>query len=151
MSISTFTLVLAAGVVLVVLMLLRSRRLREKYAALWVVVGIATVVLAAFPGLLDRAAAWVGFAVPANLLFSVAILMLLGVCLHLSLELSNLEDETRTLAEAVAILDAEVRSGHGAPDVTDVGCGLDAAPRELDPRAAPEPGVVRGERQERGR
>lgn len=103
-------LVVATVVVIAVLLLLRSRRLREKYAALWVVVGLAVVVLAAFPDLLERAAGLLGFTVASNLLFSLAILLLLGVCLHLSLELSRIEDETRTLAESVAILDAEVCS-----------------------------------------
>ena len=32
--------------------LLRSRRLREKYAALWIVVGLVSVVLALFPAVL---------------------------------------------------------------------------------------------------
>ena len=98
-----------AFIVAFVLLLLRSRRLRDTYAALWVIVGLATIALAAFPGLLETAAHVLGFAVPSNLLFLVAIVLLLGVCLHLSLELSNLEDETRTLAEVAAILDMEVR------------------------------------------
>ncbi len=41
---------------------------------------------------------------PANLLFAMSIVLLIGVCLHLSWELSMVEDETRILAEEVAIL-----------------------------------------------
>lgn len=94
----------ALVVVVVVLLLLRSRRLREKYALLWVLVGAASVVLGVFPGLLVTLAGLLGVAVPANLLFALAILLLLGVCLHLSLEVSRAEDEVRSLAEQVAIL-----------------------------------------------
>lgn len=96
-------LVVASLVVFLVLRLLRSRALREKYAALWVIVGVAVVVLVAFPGLLGAAASLLGFAVPSNLLFLLAIVLLLGVSLHLSLEISRLEDETRVLAEESAI------------------------------------------------
>lgn len=84
--------------------LLRSRKLREKYAALWLAVGIVGLVLAIFPGILEGTAQFFGVVVPANLLFVLALLLLLGVCLHLSLEISRLEDETRVLAEHVAIL-----------------------------------------------
>lgn len=90
--------------------LLRSRKLREKYAALWLVVGIVGLVLALFPAVLEGTARTFGVEVPSNLLFVVAILLLLGVALHLSLEISRLEDETRVLAENIAILNSIVSS-----------------------------------------
>ena len=90
--------------------LLRSRKLREKYAALWLVVGIVGLVLALFPAVLEGTARTFGVEVPSNLLFVVAILLLLGVALHLSLEISRLEDETRVLAENIAILNSVVSS-----------------------------------------
>jgi CHASE3 domain sensor protein len=46
--------------------------------------------------------------VPANLLFSLAILLLLGVALHLSWELSQAEDEIRRVAEETAISSAVI-------------------------------------------
>ena len=95
-------------IVALVIELVRRKRLREKYAVLWLVIGIATLVLAAFPGLLYIVAAFVGIQLPSNLLFVLSILLLLGVCLHLSWEISVLEDETRTLAEEVAILRVQV-------------------------------------------
>ncbi len=96
--------ILALAVVGSVIWLLRQRKLREKYAALWILVGLITLVLAGFPQLLDWATAVSGFALPSNLLFMMAIFLLMGVCLHLSLEISVVEDETRALAEEAAIL-----------------------------------------------
>lgn len=95
-------------IVALVIELVRRKRLREKYAVLWLVIGMATLVLAAFPGLLYAIAPIVGIALPSNLLFVLSILLLVGVCLHLSWEISILEDETRALAEEVAILRAQV-------------------------------------------
>lgn len=89
--------------------LLRRRQLTEKYAALWLVVGVLLLVLTIFPGLLAGLTHALGFAVPSNLLFFVGIVFLVGVCLHLSWELSRLENETRKLAEDLAILRLEVR------------------------------------------
>jgi hypothetical protein len=66
------------------------------------------LVLAAFPQLLDYVAQAVGVQLPSNLLFILSILMLLGVCLHLSWEISVVEEETRALAEEVAILRIQI-------------------------------------------
>ena len=96
--------ILAFLIVALVAEMVRRKKLREKYACWWLAVGITTLVLAAFPDLLYAAAVMVGVQLPSNLLFILSILMLLGVCLHLSWEISVVEDETRTLAEEVAIL-----------------------------------------------
>lgn len=98
-----FVLAIATVVIVLVLRLLRSRTLREKYAALWLVVGLGTAVLVVFPRLLDIASAAVGISVPSNLLFFISILLLLAVSLQLSREISVLEDETRVLAEEAAM------------------------------------------------
>jgi hypothetical protein len=87
--------------------LLRRRQLREKYAVLWLLVGTALVVLILFPGLLERLSRTFGVLVPSNLLFFGAIVLLLSVSVHQSWELSRLEDETRKLAEDLAILRLE--------------------------------------------
>lgn len=91
----------------IVFWLLLTRRLREKYAALWVIVSIAVLLLASAPGLLYGLTDLLGVELPVNMLFIMAIVMLAGVCLHLSRELSQTEDEARRLAEEVAILRAQ--------------------------------------------
>lgn len=118
---TVFFLVVALLVVSVVLRLLRNQKLREKYAALWLVVGIVTIGLAAFPQVLVVAARSLGFVIPANFLFVLAILLLLAVALHLSLEISRLEDETRILAEETAILRSEIQDLRGARPSPDAG------------------------------
>lgn len=111
--------------VLAVLLMLRVGKLREKYAVLWLVVGGLTIVLGLFPSLLDFAASAVGVRVPANLLFALSIVLLVGVGLHVSRELTILEDETRILAEEVAILRSSIanlsegRSEAGRPPIVD--------------------------------
>jgi hypothetical protein len=89
---------------LLVFELLRRRRLRQKYAFLWVLVAGATVLLSVFPTALARASALLGIAVPSNLLFLVSLLILFGVSLQLSIEVGVLEEQTRRLAEEVGAL-----------------------------------------------
>lgn len=86
-----------------VVFLLRGRGLREKYAFLWLLVGIACLVLTAIPGMLRGVTSLIGVQVPSNLLFAVGIIFLTGVALHLSWEVSVLEEEARTLSEEAAI------------------------------------------------
>lgn len=98
------------GVLIVggVMAMLLTRRLREKYAALWLVIGVVLIVLGVFPGLLLWLTAAVGVQIPANLLFAVSLVLLLGVTLHLSWELSQAEDEIRRTAEEAAIVRSQL-------------------------------------------
>ena len=111
---------LAVLVLTIITVLLLRRRLREKYATLWLIIGLVILVLAVFPGLLLWLSDALGVAVPSNLIFALALVLLIGVTLHLSWELSQAEDEVRRVAEDVAILRADLEqlqrqaSGHGA-------------------------------------
>ena len=99
-----FSIVVAIGSVVSMLELLRRRQLKEKYAVLWLGVGLGMLVLGLFPVLLNKVADVVGVKDPPNLLLFAAALLLLLVCVHLSWEASRLEEKTRTLAEEVALL-----------------------------------------------
>lgn len=112
-------------VLAIIITLLVRRQLREKYALLWLVIGFATLALAIFPGMLSWLADLFGVAVPSNLLFALALALLIGVTLHLSWELSTAEEEIRRVAEEIAILRADVDW-----------LRADLAARERDPGAA---------------
>lgn len=99
---------LALLVLIIIISLLLRRQLREKYATLWIVIGLVVLVLAIFPGLLLGLSSALGVAVPSNLIFALALVLLIGVTLHLSWELSQAEDEVRRVAEDIAILRADV-------------------------------------------
>lgn len=101
-------LLLALALLLLVFEFLRRRRLREKYAAIWVAVAAGTIVVAVFPNLLYRGAALLGIQTPSNLLFLVSLVVLLSISLQLSGEVGQLEEQTRTLAEEVGSLRLEL-------------------------------------------
>ncbi|RKT36338.1 hypothetical protein DEU34_0850 [Microbacterium sp. AG1240] len=109
-------ILLAIALVVAVVTMLLRRQLREKYAVLWLIIGAAVLVLGIFPQLLMWATVSLGFQLPANLLFTLAILLLLGVALHLSWEQSQAEEEIRRLAEEVAVLRESVERIEAAFD-----------------------------------
>jgi hypothetical protein len=95
---------LTAGSVGFVVSLLRSGRLRARFAMLWLAVGSVLVVLAAFPGLLDWSARKLGIFYPPAVFLLAAVAFLLLVSVQFSWEISRLEERTRVLAEEVALL-----------------------------------------------
>ena len=109
-----FFLILSLVIFVMVLVQVRNQKMKEKYAALWLIVSAVIIVLAVFPVLLWGLADFTGVVMPVNLLFLLAIVMLLGVCMHLTLEVSKISDETRTLAEEIAILRASQEQGSPA-------------------------------------
>ena len=114
MSASVFFLILAVLICTFVVIQVRNQRMKERYAALWLIIGTTIIVLGVFPNLLNGVAHFVGVALPVNLLFLLSILLLMGVSIHLTLALSRLSEKTRILAEEVAILKALQEQPEGA-------------------------------------
>lgn len=130
------TIVVALAAFLLVFELLRRRRLRQKYAFLWVLVAGATVALSVFPGLLQVASGALGIAVPSNLLFLISLLILFGVSLQLSIEVGVLEEQTRRLAEEIGAmrLRLEELEARGTVQVSAIQVRPDASPEERSSR-----------------
>lgn len=105
---------IAAGVaslllLLIVLELIRGRRLKERYALLWLVTGLVLLVLSVWRGGLNTIAGWLGVSgYPPAILFAAAILFVIAVLLHYSTVLSRLTDDNVLLAQEVALLRARV-------------------------------------------
>ena len=95
--------------VLVVLELIRSGRLRERYALLWLVTGVVLTVLAAWRDGLNTIAGWFGVrSYPPAVLFAVGFLFVLAVLLHYSTVISRLSDQNVLLAQRLALLEETV-------------------------------------------
>ena len=96
---------------LVVLELIRSRRLKERYALLWLATGLVLLVLSVWRGGLQTLAGWLGVSTyPPAILFAVAILFVIVVLLHYSTVLSEIFDQNTRLAQRVALLEERLRA-----------------------------------------
>jgi hypothetical protein len=97
--------------ILVVLELVRGRRLKERYALLWLATGVVLLVLSAWRGGLNTVAGWLGVTgYPPAVLFAVATRFILLVLLHYSTVISKLTDENVELAQRIALLEQSVRA-----------------------------------------
>ncbi len=92
-----------------VLVLLRFYFLPEKYAVIWLVAAVVSVVLSFFPSILNALSNFFGISQPINLLFFAAFFVVLLLLMQLSLELARTRDELRRVIQRVAV-DMEEKS-----------------------------------------
>ena len=97
----------------IVFELIRSRRLRERYALLWLLTGLVMLALSLWRGGLNTVAGWAGVhSYPPAMLFAVAGLFVIVVLLHYSTVISRLSDQNVLLAQRLALLEQQL---DGAP------------------------------------
>ena len=102
---------IAALVLLVVIFeLIRSRRLRERYALLWLLTGLVLLALSLWRGGLNTIAGWFGVQTyPPAILGAVGALFILLVLLQYSTVISRLSDQNTILAQRLALLEQQLR------------------------------------------
>ena len=108
LRVSIAAAIAAVLLLLVIFELIRSRRLQERYALLWLLTGIVIFIFAVWRGLLARMADLVGIAYPPSALFVVAAFFVLLVLLHYSTVISKLSDQNRILAQRLALLENRI-------------------------------------------
>jgi hypothetical protein len=98
--------ILASGLLLVVVLeLVRRKAFLERYALLWLLSALVLLGLSIWQGFLEDLASVVGIAYPPNALFLVAFGFVLLLLLHFSLAVSRLSDQSKVLAQRLALLE----------------------------------------------
>jgi hypothetical protein len=108
LRISIVASIVAIALLIVILELIRSRRLQERYAILWLVTGTIILVLSVWRSALVEISDLVGIAYPPTALFVLGSLFILVVLLHYSTVISQLSDQNRILAQRLALLESRL-------------------------------------------
>ncbi|MEH3055196.1 MAG: DUF2304 domain-containing protein [Patulibacter minatonensis] len=103
-----FAIVVAIAQFVLVFELVRSKRMLERYALLWLVSSLVLFVLAAWSQLLELIATSVGIATPSNALFLATFAYVLLLLLHFSIVISRLSAQSAILAQHVGLLERSV-------------------------------------------
>jgi hypothetical protein len=103
----------SALLLVVVLEMVRRRRLMERYALLWLLSAVVLLALASWNGALVKISRAVGVIYPPNALFFIAFGFVLLLLLHFSVAVSRLSDQTKVLAQRLALLDERLRRHEG--------------------------------------
>lgn len=92
----------------VVVRMVAKEKLQLKYALLWMLLAVALVVAAVFPGIVVFFSDLAGAHVTSNFVFTVGFVFLIVVCLSLSLIVSWQAHDIRSLVQQVALLRKEL-------------------------------------------
>ena len=107
LRVSIFAAIAAVCLLVIVFELMRSRRLQERYALLWLLTGVVVFIFAVWRSLLGWTADAVGIAYPPSALFILAALFVLLVLLHYSTVISRLSEQNTILAQRLALLEEQ--------------------------------------------
>jgi hypothetical protein len=112
------SIVVTLALLFVVLELIRRRKLMERYSLLWLATALILLAMAVFTPLLGAISNAVGIATPSNALFAAAVAFLALLVLHFSTTISRLTDESKVLAQRLALAEERlqrVEAGEPAP------------------------------------
>jgi hypothetical protein len=98
---------ITAAILIFILELVRSRRLREEYSLLWLLTGSVLIVLNVWSVPLDWIASVTGIYRPTVMLV-VAVAFFLIILLHYSTVLTRMADQNKELAQELALLRQEL-------------------------------------------
>jgi hypothetical protein len=94
---------IAVAFMLMILELIRRDRLQERYSVVWFIAGLGMLAGAAFPGLLGVVADLMGVRDTNVALFSIILLLLLGLALNFSVIMSRQAAQITRLAQERAL------------------------------------------------
>jgi len=114
--VSVVAAIAAAFFLLLIFELIRSRRLQERYALLWLMTGAVILLLSVWRDALRLVAEQVGIAYPPSALFVVGFLFILVVLLHYSTVISELSERNVLLAQDIALLEERLRTHERATE-----------------------------------
>jgi hypothetical protein len=103
--------ILAIAFMVMILELIRSDRLQERYSVVWFVAGLGMLAGAAFPGLLTVVADIMGVRDTNVALFSIVLILLLGLALNFSVIMSRQAAQITRLAQERALEKAREQTG----------------------------------------
>lgn len=84
-------------------------KLREEYAIIWIVCSVLLIAFSFWRQGLEIISDFIGVFDPPNLVFTGAIFATLIYLLHLSVVVSKLQEQTKTLAQELTLLREELR------------------------------------------
>jgi hypothetical protein len=133
------TRILAAAIAVVfmalILELIRRDRLQERFSVVWFVAGLGMLAGAIFPGLLAGVADLMGVRDTNVALFSIVLLLLLGLALNFSVIMSRQAAQITRLAQERAL---ERARADASKDEAQTSLGKDAGSRSSSATSATE-------------
>ncbi len=108
MDIRCGLIIILVILLLAILNMIRSGKMSMRYAFLWIILTAILLIAAIAPGFLDTLAGWLGFEVTSNMIFVVAIFLLLMISISLTRIVSEQSLSITLLTQEVSLLKKEL-------------------------------------------
>jgi hypothetical protein len=109
-TIQIISLLIAFLVMLFIGRLIVRGKLREEYAILWIICTVILIVFSVWRRGLEQIALTLGVFYPPSLVFLAAIFAVLVFLVHLSVVVSRLQNQIKTLSQEIALLKQELEN-----------------------------------------
>ena len=104
-----FVAFLGLGILIFVINLVRTRKLKEQYALLWLLMAGLLVITPLGIDLFNALAYAVGVDYPPALLFTLALMVFLMIFFQFSLSISRFSEQIKSLAQSLALANERIR------------------------------------------
>jgi len=99
------SILFSLSLLVLIIVLIRRKKIREEYAILWIVIFLAFFLLSIFRGLIDNISSLLGIRYQPASLFLILIGFLFLLVFHFSLVISDMKKKINALAMTLAILE----------------------------------------------
>ena len=105
-----YVFLLGLAVLIFVINMVRTRRLQERYALLWLLAGLVLAIAPLFANQLERLATAMGFGYAPALLLMLAVIGLLLMIFQISLNITSQSEHLKVLTQELGLLRQEVEA-----------------------------------------
>lgn len=113
---------LGLSLAVLILHLLRRDHIYILHGLFWIVIAALAALLGLWPGLIDRAAGWIGISYPPAALLLGAVVVLFIKSLYADITHTRLERQVRRLNQRIALLDLQRSTLE--PAVAETSCAI---------------------------
>ena len=84
--------------------MVRKRSLELRYSLIWTIIGVMTLIIDLFPGLLGVLCRVTGINLPSNMLLVFGLLFAVVIIFYLTVNLSRMSNKERKMCQEIALL-----------------------------------------------
>lgn len=108
MTLKAALIVIVLIYIFCILKAVKRKKMRITYLIFWMIIGVILIVALLIPNFVDNVSRWLGFEMPINMIFSVAIFVILYLIFSLTILISKEEQKNVLLIQEISMLKKRV-------------------------------------------
>ncbi|MCG2767697.1 MAG: DUF2304 domain-containing protein [Chloroflexota bacterium] len=108
-----FVILLGVAVAFFVINQVRTRKIKEQYALLWILTAILLVLVPIFVDVVDAISYALGILYPPAFIFLIALVCILLILFQFSMSISRFSEQIKVLVQEIALLTKRVEELEG--------------------------------------